>query len=144
MNSGKIIGLLFFILITHSLIAQKDSNLKWINNDNIKYHVVFAADYNEKDILPLSISRYLILAEISATCYDSLRKFQWSEWQTLLNSAKSDWAANLLLYYIYKKDAIVFNCVIKSRNDWIGQNKTNDVKEWEEFFKKKRNKKYKD
>ena len=57
------------------------------------------------------------------------------EWIKLLLNNKTDWAANLILYDLYKKNAVVFNTVIKSRKDWINVSKDTDVSYWKEFIR---------
>ena len=62
----------------------------------------------------------------------SIKKDEWIE---LLLNNKTDWAANLILYDLYERNAVVFNTVIKSRKDWVTVSKDTDVSYWEEFLR---------
>ncbi len=53
----------------------------------------------------------------------------------LLNDSKTDWAANIILYSLYKRSAGVFRAAIKSREMWIDGYREKDIAYWQSFLK---------
>ena len=65
--------------------------------------------------------------------WKQLKSFTAEQWLCLLNNPKSDWAANLILYQVYEKEAILFT-MYKKREDWIRYRKNEDIAYWKTFL----------
>jgi hypothetical protein len=113
----------------------QDSTCKLkLSNANISYTIYrygmdFTSNYAPK-------SNMVIETNIKDTVYlNKLKNLKVEQWLCLLNNLESDWAANLLLYQFYEKDAILFS-VNKKREGWIGFRKEEDLKYWKTFLEK--------
>jgi len=125
--------IIFIILISTQGYSQKINSFCY--NDSIKYtfgYVGMKFLGNGKAI-PF---KYLLNVDLDSTQKSKLKKIHKLTWLNLLMNKKTDWASNLLLYYLYKKDAIEFVAVIKNRKDWIltEKNKKN-LKHWSRIMK---------
>ena len=54
---------------------------------------------------PISNLGYRVMVELTDKEKGEAKKIHCKEWESLLNDVRRDWAANLILYYLYKKDA---------------------------------------
>ncbi|MES2777610.1 MAG: hypothetical protein V4722_25750 [Bacteroidota bacterium] len=59
---------------------------------------------------------------------------QWLQW---LKSDSTDWAANLILYDLYQRDADIYYGVIKNKKDWLLVGKESEIDYWNRFLESK-------
>lgn len=99
-----------------------------ISNKHIKYEIVSVGSklINNR----LSPSKYLIEVNIPESKKKTIRRLDKKKWLSLLNNNKTDWAANLLLYEFYKKDAVLYIDIITSKTKWVALQKKKDVTYW--------------
>jgi len=126
--------LIFLFLHSADLYAVQNktdtSELKktpcFIRNDSIKYSVVLAVC---EKCVPIKNKGYRIVVDLSQDQIDAVRKINYRTWMSLLKDEKSDWAANLILYYLYDRDAILFS-LGKNRDAWLVVQKHEDIEYW--------------
>jgi hypothetical protein len=123
---------LSFSLISQRSHAQDDRLL--LQNSSIKYQILYIGP-QLLDSSKATPSKYLIRVRLNNSERKTVKSFDKAEWIKLLLNDKSDWAANLTLYDLYHKDAILYNTVIKSRADWVRVNKEKDISYWKTFLK---------
>jgi len=65
-----------------------------------------------------------------------LRHLSKEEWMFLLSDKTTDWAANLVLYHLFKKEAFDFAYSnIKDRTAWLIKKKyQDDILYWKEYL----------
>lgn len=81
-------------------------------------------------------SQYIIRVELRKSQRDEVGKLKKNDWILILNNKNTDWAANLILYDICKRDAtLIYSSAWKSRSDWILLFKNDDITYWEKFLK---------
>jgi hypothetical protein len=100
------------------------------SNDSVKYKVLRKGSViiSEKLVEPVS---YYIYVDISNLLREEYKKITKTKWLELLGNEKTDWAANLILYDLYRKDAITFSNNMKKREDWVlSKQKNRDIKYW--------------
>lgn len=122
----RTIFLLLFFAMSVSLCYSQDFSLY---NSIIKFDILKTSTQKVggDTIIP---SKYLIdvtIPEKQKKRYKSLSKKKWIK---LLNNSKTDWAANLVLYDLYQKDAIDFFFIIVSREKWVLLQKKKDLDHW--------------
>jgi hypothetical protein len=80
--------------------------------------------------------RYVEL-QIPRDCKNLLLKRDSIFWINHLTNEKQDWATNLVLYYLYQKDATGLAYLFDSRSKWL-KFKNDDISYWKKIFKQKR------
>jgi hypothetical protein len=128
----------FFVLINCN--SQKDSKMApknkktdilFIQNDSIKYEVVLLAC---DTCVPISSIGYRVRVKLSEKELGVAEKISYEDWINLLNNNKTDWAANLILYYLFDKDAFLL-ARSDNRELWIKNLKEDDLKYWRNNLK---------
>jgi hypothetical protein len=138
-TSNKIIKVGMLLLIILPLLfagisgySQFDSlEHKYFNNDSIHYDVIYVS-HSVLSKEPNHISKHYISLQMSKAYRDYLLERDTAFWLERLRNDNSDWATNLILYYLYDIDAsrlIVFNV----REKWI-RIKEDDIKYWKKFL----------
>jgi hypothetical protein len=116
----------------YSIAQSNDFKLRdsliFISNRKIKHTIVLASC---DTCSPITTKGWRIVVEMTEKEEEVARKLKKKEWMALLNDSKKDWAANLILYYIFDKEAGLLYRHDK-RKFWIGYLKQIDVKFWEE------------
>ena len=116
---------LIFLVFTSE--AQNDSTkFSFINNERIKYSIVLMAC---NSCAPIKNIGDRVIINLSKEEKDVIKKMRYSDWKYLLNDNKSDWAANLILYSLYDKDAFLLSQYNK-RQLWVEYLKNDDLKFW--------------
>ncbi|NNV55077.1 hypothetical protein [Limnovirga soli] len=129
----NIVVFLGLLLITNIGYSQLNGIYKYINNDSIQYKVLLT--YREDSLGDFLPSIYTVSVKIKdSSMLNTIKSLSNSDWLKLLTNEKSDWAANLLLYNLYNKDATRFT-VIRTRDNWISRRKNEDVEYWRKTFK---------
>ncbi|MEP6844619.1 MAG: hypothetical protein ABI861_01385 [Panacibacter sp.] len=121
---------LVFSLLFLDSIAQYDSlERKFFNNDSIKYNLtlVTAGVYNRDQAMAYYVS--IILPKDFAKFLKTQNVAFWSK---RIMDDKSDWATNLILYYLNQKDASLL-MIYDSREKWL-QIKDNEIDSWKQFL----------
>jgi hypothetical protein len=109
---------------------KKTLNLGFINNEKIQHSIVLMSC---DTCVPIRNIGYRVIVQLSKKEKETIKKITPGTWTELLNKNKSDWAANLILYSLYDKNAILL-----SRNDsketWEIYLKEEDLKFWNKEF----------
>ena len=129
MKFNLIVLMLCFFLIGRS---QDTICMLKIMNEEVSFKVyIYGMDFTAKT---KPKSNLVIETNIKdAALWRRIKVLAAEQWLCLLNNPKSDWAANLILYQLYEKDAILFS-KIKKREDWIGFRKDEDIEYWKTFL----------
>ena len=122
MKKKYFIYFIFFILIYP--YTSKGQDINWIRNDSIKYDVVFS------DGIFQTPKDYIYPTNLTVIKKQSLDSINYNQWLILLADTNTDWAANLLLYYMYQKDAFLF-VINTDRKKWL-HDKKDDDEYWKE------------
>ncbi len=131
MKFKLIFVMLFFFMLGHSQVSI--CNLK-ISNDNVsftiyRYGMDFTAETKPKSTMVIETNIK------DSALWKRIKLFNAEQWLCLLKNHESDWAANLILYQLFEKDAILFS-QIKKREDWLGFRKEEDFAYWKAFLLK--------
>jgi hypothetical protein len=127
-----LLSFLFFGLASQRSHAQNGKAL--LQNSSIKYQILYIAP-QLLDSNRATTSKYIIRVQLKNSERKTVKSFDKAEWMKLLLNDKSDWAANLTLYDLYHKDAMLYNTVIKSRADWVRVSKEKDISYWKALLK---------
>ena len=129
-----------FVMGISSCCAQKThckreknitNELSFINNRRINFSIKKVACDR---CFPIFDIGYRVRVKLTPKQESLIVRMKRGEWLSLLNDETTDYAANILLYYIYKRDAIVllYNRSIK---DWRDGMKEDDILYWEKRLK---------
>ena len=114
----KVILILNFALITMTLYSQQDSlESKIFNNDSIKWDISTVSP-SEATLHKDGVIRRYIYMRLTKKERNYLLTKDSAFWFNHLNSEQCDWATNLVLYYIFRKDATEFH-IYNSREKWL-------------------------
>lgn len=103
----------------------------FIRNNKIKYSLVLASC---DSCSPIVNKGYRIVTQITEKERKIAHQLTYNDWVRLLNDKKSDWAANLILYDIFDKDALSFYS-FNNRKKWLKYFKGEDLAFWEQKLK---------
>jgi len=111
---------------------KKTMNLTFISNEKLQHSIVLMSC---DTCVPIRNIGYRVIVQLSKKEEEAIKKITPNTWIELLNNNNSDWAANLILYSLYDKNAILL-----SRNDdkesWDKYLKKEDLDFWNNKFKK--------
>jgi hypothetical protein len=136
----KIYLIISVLLLCFGCYAQnnnpKPENRKmkysFIYNDKIKYSIVLMTC---DTCVPITNIGYRVKVQLNTKEENIVHKISYNTWEELLNDSNRDWAANLILYYLYNKDAFLL-----SRNNdkelWSKYLKSDDIQFWKKKFQK--------
>jgi hypothetical protein len=85
---------------------------------------------DSNDVTPSLTAIKISLSELDQK---EIRKFDCNMWIQLLEGNETDWAANLCLYEIFKKDASEFK-IVKTKDKWRQCCKKDDTTFWKNKF----------
>jgi hypothetical protein len=128
-----------FLLLT--LLANlcqgqiEPSMQKYFNNDSIQYKVSFTS-YNLVDKNSDKVSHYHIKIDMPNHLEKYLIVQDSTFWMNHLLDTSSDWATNLVLYYLSKREATFFITLYKNRTSWLPYKKQ-EIANWEILLHKK-------
>lgn len=131
-----ILTILFFtttLTLRARINNQGTNTLSFIANSKIKYELVLVAC---DTCVPIRNIGYRVNLVMTAKQKAIIEKINNKTWLELLENPTKDFAANIILYYLYKKDAIIF-FEYKDIYDWKRARKQNDVKCWKKLFMSK-------
>ncbi|OFQ27130.1 hypothetical protein HMPREF2955_04725 [Prevotella sp. HMSC073D09] len=132
--------LVFLIMTISSCCAQKThskrekiitNELSFINNKRINFSIKKVAC---DTCFPIFDVGYRVSVKLTPKQKILIVRMKRGEWLSLLNDETTDYAANILLYYIYNRDAIVL-LHNRSIRDWRDGMKEDDILYWEKRLK---------
>ena len=137
----KWVILIVQIMFILSCSAQKTSNererdlyineLSFINNRNLNFSIKRVVS---DSCFPIIDIGYRIRVKLTPKQDSLLRKLKKRQWINMLNNNTTDYAANILLYYIHNRDATVL-LYNRSLKDWRDGMKNEDILYWNETLK---------
>lgn len=130
----------YFVIISAVLIgfrslAQGDTTInRYFDNDSISYSLRLYSP-SVSTVKKDPIMKFYVSLPMTRLQKMELIKFDTTFWLRHLSAEKSDWATNLVLYYLFKKDAAVFVSIHKKRQQWL-KLKQDDIDYWQNLFRK--------
>ena len=116
---------------THLQHAKTPAYVPFINNRTIKYNILLVAC---DTCAPIHDIGYRVRISLSAKEDSIIKHISKRQWLSMLNDKKTDFAANLLLYQLYEREAIMF-LQIKDASDWRLAMKDDDLYYWRRTLK---------
>lgn len=116
---------------THLPHAKTSAYVPFINNRTIKYNILLVAC---DTCAPIHDIGYRVRISLSAKEDSIIKHISKRQWLSMLNDKKTDFAANLLLYQLYEREAIMF-LQIKDASDWRLAMKDDDLYYWRRTLK---------
>ncbi|MHC0446365.1 hypothetical protein ACWA1F_13225 [Flavobacterium sp. 3-218] len=134
-KSNNIIFICYIFLSLNVMYSQKSitsrNDINFINN-KIDYSVKRVSCKGD-DGLPHTIIGKKIIIDLSEKQLDILNRLTCEQWMTLLTDEKTDWGANVILYYLSGKSVLpYFDEKRKRPNKWVRIFKMQDVDMWKE------------
>ncbi len=130
----KLISIFTLFYFSTLSVSAQIGKYKWVNNETIHYYILYYSA-REIEIDSFSSSRYNIWVDVPRRFENGKDTLNAKEIIKYLYDDETDWAANLLLYQIYKKDAWLIYSLVKSRDIWVECCKNEDIKYWEDLLK---------
>ncbi len=121
------------LYLINMAICQSDKLFAHLSNDSVKFKIL-RVSLNFIGNGKVTSPQNLIKVAITSVDSKLLQKMKRSDWIKALSDPQTDWAANLLLYDMYKKDATTF-IVTKNREEWIVSNMESDIEYWKKKLK---------
>ncbi|MGV8994477.1 MAG: hypothetical protein ACOH1O_10280 [Flavobacterium sp.] len=113
----------------------KENNINFVNN-KIKFTVGWASKKSKENGLQVGYGDRFFL-DLTDNQLQKIESLRCDELLILLKDDKTDWATNLILYYIYEESAALFYPDYDdTRQKWLRFSKGNDIKFWTEKFAK--------
>ena len=116
---------------TNSTPAKLHSDTKFIDNRTIKYNIMLVAC---DTCAPIHDIGYRVIISLSAKEDSIIKHISKGQWLSMLNDKKTDFAANLLLYRLYEREAIVL-LHYNNAPEWRQAMKENDLHYWQQTLK---------
>jgi hypothetical protein len=129
-----VIGTVVSLLLTTSCNSQPNNGTS-LNNKSFEYTLLRTMS-KLLDSTNIELSKTVVITQLSDSIKKKLAKIKGQDWIKLLLNESTDWAANLYLYELYKRDGSYFQ-IIKSKKDWRKCCKEDDIDYWEKEFSKK-------
>ncbi|MBB1539503.1 MAG: hypothetical protein HG458_009355 [Prevotella sp.] len=117
--------------IAPKLLPKAHAYVPFINNRTIKYNILLVAC---DTCAPIHDIGYRVRISLSAKEDSIIKHISKRQWLSMLNDKKTDFAANLLLYQLYEREAIMF-LQIKDASDWRLAMKDDDLYYWRRTLK---------
>ena len=111
--------------------AKAPSDVSFIDNRTIKYKIMKVAC---DTCVPIRNIGYRVRISLSAQEDSLIRHISKGQWFSMLSSKRTDFAANLLLYRLYERDALVL-LYVKNASDWRLSMKADDLHYWQQTLK---------
>ncbi|MBS1690051.1 MAG: signal recognition particle [Bacteroidetes bacterium] len=116
--------------IDDSTVKYSVGDIDFINNSTIKYDAVLLAC---DTCVPIKNIGFRIILQLYKNQYKTIKNINAKEWLRLLNQKSTDFAANIILYSIYDKDATVISA-FATPEKWRRVLKDDDLKYWESIL----------
>lgn len=111
--------------------AKAPSDVSFIDNRTIKYKIMKVAC---DTCAPIRDIGYRVRIRLSVREDSLIRHISKGQWLSMLSSKQTDFAANLLLYRLYERDALVL-LYVKNASDWRLSMKADDLHYWQQTLK---------
>jgi hypothetical protein len=129
----RILTTLSLLLLIQYATGQTTKINRYINNDSIRFELLSVMPDFENGIFYSDYA--LVVKSLDSTQWSYVKTIDKKKWMRLLNDRKTDWAANVILYSLYKRSAGVFRVAIKSREMWVDNYRKEDIAYWQSFLK---------
>lgn len=117
---------LFFISCRGTRSIQVDT--AFVNNDAFTFKVLSVV--KEDSLGDFMYSMYWVdIAFPDYAFRTKLKALPKNKWLQLLENENSDWAANLILYNLYERDAARYT-VVHTREAWMYKRKADEIEYW--------------
>lgn len=127
---------LFFLAIlcnSYRSTSQNTGLCLLVKNENLRFTIWnISPVFNDSEIIVEP--NIVVHVSIPDSIKRRFKNISVNEWINLLENIESDWAANLILYEIYEKNALVFEFV-KKREDWVRMYRKEDIEYWKQKLK---------
>lgn len=114
-----------------SIPGYPPSDVSFIDNRTIKYNIMLVAC---DTCAPIHDIGYRVIISLSAKEDSIIKHISKGQWLSMLNDKKTDFAANLLLYRLYEREAIVL-LHYNNAPEWRQAMKENDLHYWQQTLK---------
>lgn len=112
--------------------VKAQNKIKFIKNKTIKFEVV-RKSFEFIDTNNIVPAKYFIKVNSNSNQRKEIKTLTSEDWKKLLNDTHSDWAANLILYDMYERNAFFF--IIKNKRKWRMFQMERDIQYWSEHLK---------
>ena len=111
--------------------SKESLNASFIKNEELKFSIKKVAC---DTCFPIRDIGYRVRVHLSSKQDSVIRNMSKVQWMLKLHDCNTDFAANILLYYLYDRDAFVllYNSEIQ---DWRRAMKEDDIHYWEKVVK---------
>ena len=111
--------------------SKESLNASFIKNEELKFSIKKVAC---DTCFPIRDIGYRVMVHLSSKQDSVIRNMSKVQWMLKLHDCDTDFAANILLYYLYDRDAFVllYNSEIQ---DWRRAMKEDDIHYWEKVVK---------
>ena len=117
--------------IAPKLLPKAHACIPFIDNRTIKYNITLVAC---DTCAPIHDIGYRVRISLSAKEDSIIKHINKRQWLSMLNDKKTDFAANLLLYRLYEREAIVL-LHYNNAPEWRQAMKENDLHYWQQTLK---------
>ena len=117
--------------IAPKLLPKAHACVPFIDNRTIKYNITLVAC---DTCAPIHDRGYRVQISLSAKEDSIIKHINKRQWLSMLNDKKTDFAANLLLYRLYEREAIVL-LHYNNAPEWRQAMKENDLHYWQQTLK---------
>ncbi|UKN01432.1 hypothetical protein K6119_17035 [Paracrocinitomix mangrovi] len=106
-----------------------------MNNDSLDYEVFKIKGDDSSEVDVVSSSQHIIKMDILKSDSLKLANMSYTKWESYLKNNQTSWNANLILYWLYKKDGVwFFYDGVKS--NWYQNQMKGEVEDWLFFLRK--------
>jgi hypothetical protein len=121
-------------------IAKRcDNKINFIKNNSIAFYIGLTQDppkIENGKIYAGGWKYHVRVENLSNSEIERYKSFSLETWLKLLNDENTDWAANLILYDIYDRNAFML-AQNNNKNTWRKFMKQDDIKYWKQSLKKR-------
>ena len=127
---NKIFMIPFFLLWINSNAQVCPCDPAIFKNDSIKFNIYLITPSVTMKVHPKNT--YVIDLHLSKQVKNCLLGLDSTFWLNQLHNPHSDWASNLILYYIYEEDGSTI-AAFPNREKWL-QIKYGEIYKWQKYF----------
>ena len=123
--------LLILVCKGNLILGQHMENSFILTNDSIKYKILLTGGPLEKGN-KYKPSKYAVVMSLSKEVKEEYKKMTYDKWVNLLSESNTDWSSNIILYWLFDKDA---NKLEIGKDKWKETRKKKDLDAWNNFLK---------